>query len=162
MSIQDYYYALLGAGGTPSGSFFNSPLRVVDQTLVYAGSTLLDAGTKINDHGGSGASITFQNSGVSEVSVPDQPQWHENSEVGPFGGPWSVRYTALSTDGTFNITPSEAINVWHSLGTQFRFSMNRPPASTTHFYLVTYEWALTSDTATIVARANIRFEYQRP
>lgn len=151
------------ASAIPTGSFFKSPLRVTDHLLAYVGFTLFDAGTKINGQGGSGATITFQDMGVSEVNVPDQPQWHENTPGGPFtGGPWSVRFTAFVTDGTMAIVPAEAIDVWHGLGTQFRFSMNRPPASTTHFYTVTYEFAPDADLADIHARATIRFEYQRP
>lgn len=161
MSIQDYYYALLGAAsqnsGTPSGSFFTAPLRIVDQEHHATGSTAMDIDFRFYTTGSSPANqLQQKNEDNTVTAVPNQSQWKTDTNGTPA---YSIRHTTLTGDGS-PVFDFPTIDVWASMANPATFGMNRPAAGSTHITF-TVEIAETADTTTVLARATLTLRYTR-
>ncbi len=140
-------------GGGGSDSFTTSPVRLLDQQLVFVGGVPTDAGWRFLSTG----DMQYHQPPNSLVAVPDQPQWHEGS-----GGSFSHRNVGVNPEGTANpFWDFPVLNTWYAMQGK-TYQWDRPPAGTSVWGETIVQIAASSDLDTILAQAVIRFTYDRP
>ena len=144
------------AGG---GSFSTAPITIHDQDFtVYTGS-VLDGGFRFMTPGN-----MFQNGGIdlAEITLPLPVMWHEDSPLYAAPPTFAVRWTELidSTVVAF-VFDFPGQNVWRDINTTRPFDMVRPTAGSEQHFTLTIQIADAADLTTILAQANMKYEWDR-